>query len=256
MAFPILAVMALAQAGISAAKGVQQSNLANKINPKYKPYKTSEYAKQRLGMAQQMYGGRMAGAGRLEDSIYTQQANTNAAINRNATSGSQALSLAGAVQGQTNQSLGDLASMEAQDKFNRGQNLNAAYEGMIHEGEKEYDDMMMKYRDDVAAKTALRASSAQNWGNAMNGAMSAVGGLTGGGGMMGSITGAAANRTSIQEITPIGGSINTGLTTSRMPMQAYNSVNPYLLNPMVRNGFNTNRPLGPARFNQFTGRWE
>jgi hypothetical protein len=258
MPFPILAVMAIASAAASAAKGVQQSNLAKRINPRYNEYQTNDLAKKRLGLAEQVYGGRMTGASQFQDNIYGQQANAQANIERNATSGSQALSLAGAVQGQTNQSLGQLAQMESQDKMNRLGNLNNAYEGMIHEGDKEYNAMLMKYRDDVAAKTALRQASAQNWGNALNGAMSAVGGLTGGGGgIMGSVTGGAARQSPIAEIAPSGatsGYINTGMATNAMPMQMGATINPTGMG-MLASGYNTNRLQGPARFNYMTGRW-
>jgi hypothetical protein len=251
MPFPILAVMAIASAAASAAKGVQQSNLAKRINPRYNEYTANDLAKRRLGLAEQMYGGRMTGAGQLQDNIYGQQANANANIGRNATSGSQALSLAGAVQGQTNQSLGQLAQMESQDKMNRLGNLNNAYEGMIHEGDKEYNAMLMKYRDDVAAKTALRQASAQNWGNALNGAMSAVGGLTGGGGggggVAGSVTGAAAQQ------APISETFKLSNFPIYVPPAATNQA------PMLANGYNTN-PQAPfnygRRFNYMTGRWE
>jgi hypothetical protein len=237
MPFPILAVMAIASAAASAAKGVQQSNLAKRINPRYHEYETNDLAKRRLGLAEQLYGGRMPGASQFQDNIYGQQANSQANIERNATSGSQALALAGAVQGQTNQSLGQLAQMENQDKFARLGNLNNAYEGMIHEGDKEYNAMLMKYRDDVAAKTALRQASAQNWGNAMNGAMSAVPGLIAGfGGKAGSVTGGAAQQSPIAEIAP---SSNTSGYMS-------NWYNP-----------NSQAPMNYGmRFNYMTGKWE
>lgn len=171
MAFPIMAVMAAVQGVAALAKSAQQKRLANGINPEDVNYTPSPYAQEQYARAQQNYNGRMAGASYLEDNIYRQQANAQAGFERNASSGAQLLSLGAANQGRTNQSLGQLAAMETQDQVNRGATLDRAGMVMTGERDKVHADKLRQYNDDVAAKTALRNASAQNFGNAMNAGM-------------------------------------------------------------------------------------
>jgi len=142
--------------------GGKQRRQGKMINPIFNQYKTNPYAKQQLGIAQQMFGGRMAGAAGLERNIFANQANNQSNINRNATDSSQALALGAAGQGQTNQALGDLQTQEAQNKYGMLQNLNQAYGGMISEGNKEYESMLQKFQMDTAQKNALMGAGAQN----------------------------------------------------------------------------------------------
>ncbi len=121
--------------GISQRKAAKEA--AKKAEAAYG--QSLDFANQGLDSAKGMqtlansnYGGRMAGAGAYENSIYGNQANTLAAAARNSTSAAQQLALAGAVQGNTNDAFGNLALMEAQDKqrrygdlFNANQGLNA-----------------------------------------------------------------------------------------------------------------------------------
>lgn len=95
------------------------------------------YANQGLNNAQGIYNqsrlnynGRMAGASGLEQNIYGNQANTLAAMGRNSTSAAQQLALAGAVQGNTNDAFGNLATMEAQDKGARFGQMAYAGQGV------------------------------------------------------------------------------------------------------------------------------
>lgn len=142
--------------------GIHQRKLANKINPVFNPYQASPYAKQRLGLATQLFNGRMFGAPQLERNIFSNQAAAVNNINRNATDASQALSYGAFAQGQTDDALTNLQTMEAQNKYQMLGNLNSAYEGMIGEGDKEYQSMLDKYRDDVAQKNALSQSGMEN----------------------------------------------------------------------------------------------
>lgn len=165
MPFPFLAVgagLALANAAGRFFSGNKQTRESKKIKPNWQQYTASPFAKQQLDLSKQLYGGRMFGAPQLERNIFTNQANTMGQFSRNATDSSQLLSLGAAAQGQTNQSLTDLQTMESQNKYSMLDNLNRAYGTMIGEGDKEYDSMFQKYQMDAQRKDALRNAGAQN----------------------------------------------------------------------------------------------
>jgi len=142
--------------------GGGQRRAAKKIKPMWEQYQESPYAKQQLGIAQQLFGGRMAGAASQEQNIAANQASTVSSINRGATDSSQALALAGMAQGQSNEAYSDLAIKEAGNKQMMLGNLNQAYGSMISEGDKKYQSMLQKYQMDVAQKQALLSGGASN----------------------------------------------------------------------------------------------
>ena len=142
--------------------GLHQNHLANQIHPVFNQYQSSPYAKQQLGVAQQLYGGRMAGAGALEQNIGASQANYINNAQRNATDSAQLLSLAGQSQGQSNNAYQDLQTKEQQNKYNMLDNLNHAYNVMINEGDKTYQSMLDKYQMDIQQQQGLRNGGAQN----------------------------------------------------------------------------------------------
>ena len=142
--------------------GAKQVKESKKINPIWQQYQTNPFAKKQLETAQQMFGGRMAGAPQLQQNIFSSQANQLDNVSRNATDSSQALELGAASQGQTNQSLADLQIQEAQNKQMTLGNLNQAYGTMIGEGDKTYESLLQKYQMDAQRKDALRSSGAQN----------------------------------------------------------------------------------------------
>lgn len=142
--------------------GIKQGQLASQINPVYTPYQTSQYAKSRLGLAQQMFNGRMPGAANEESNLLSSQDQTVNNLAKGATDSSQFLSLASQAQGQTDNQLQTLQTKEAQSKYGMLNNLNNAYDAMTQEGDKVYADQLQKYQMDVAQKNALRSSSAQN----------------------------------------------------------------------------------------------
>lgn len=142
--------------------GFAQNHQANQINPVYSPYQTSPYAQKELGMANQLYNGRMFGATDMERNILNSQANFGAQVGRNATDSGQALALAAASQGQTNQAFGNLQTQEQQNKYNLLGNLNSAYDKMTQEGDKVYQDKLQKYQIDSQQKAALRSAAFGN----------------------------------------------------------------------------------------------
>lgn len=148
-------------------------------------YTENPYAKQRFALAQQLMNARMPGVANMERNIYGTQANTLANINRNATDSSQALALAAAAQGQTNDAFNQLGQLEMQNQQNMLQNYNQANAGMVAEGDKKYEDMIRRWSDQVniaMAKHAIRGQQGQN----MVGLGSMIGNMNfGGGGGMG-----------------------------------------------------------------------
>lgn len=165
MPIPFMAI----GAGLSLANSIgrwfsgnRQNKLANKINPVFNPYTASPYAQKRLGLASQLFNGRMFGAPQLERNIFSNQQSVINNINKNATDASQALAYAAGAQGQTDQALTNLQTAEAQNKYQMLDNLNNAYEGMVNEGDKEYNSMLQKYQSDVDQKNALRDAAMKN----------------------------------------------------------------------------------------------
>lgn len=142
--------------------GGRQRREARKINPVWQQYQASPFAKQQLGIAQQLFNGRMGGAAQLENNILTNQANYNANLQRNATDSSQLLALGAAGQGQTNNAFQNLQIQEAQNKQAMLGNLNNAYGTMIQEGDKVNQSINQKYQMDMAQKQALLGGGAQN----------------------------------------------------------------------------------------------
>jgi hypothetical protein len=158
-------------------------------------YKVSQYAKDQLGVAQNAYQGRMAGAATAEQNILTSQANQFANVNRNATDSTQALAIAAGIGGQTGKSLVDLGTAEATNKA-RLQGLYAqALQNMTEEERRVFEDKLRKYQEAMAAKQDLMRSGMTNQQNVFNeigsmgalyasgmfGDMGSVGGGSGGG---------------------------------------------------------------------------
>lgn len=183
MPLPLLAGIGLASGLISGIGSIFGRGKANREmdkllaqNPKFNvEYQENPLAKQRLGLAQQLLNARAPGALAAERNIYTNQANQFANVNRGATDASQALAMAAGVSGQTNQAFNNLAQGEAQDFQRRQNNLVGAQEGMINEGDKVYQNQVMKYQDDVRRfqdmaqiRGAQNANRQNNWADIGN----------------------------------------------------------------------------------------
>lgn len=149
-------------AGAKIYTGIKQNKLANQINPEFENYKTSPFANKQLGLANNFLNGRMAGAADQERNILSSQSQFLNNIQGNATDSGQALALGGLSQGVTNDAFNKLGIREQENKYNMLDNLNAAYQSMINEGNKEYQSIADKYQSDVQAKTALRGAGATN----------------------------------------------------------------------------------------------
>lgn len=144
-------------------------------------YKANPIAAQRLSLAQSLLNARAPGAAYAQANIYGSQANQEANIQRNATSGSQGLAAGAAAQAQTNKNFLDLNSQEDQDYQRRYQNEVGAQEGQIQEGDKVYQDQIRKFGD-IAQIRGMQNQNTQNaWQSLSNlGYSTANFGLSGG----------------------------------------------------------------------------
>lgn len=146
-------------------KANRQLKQLMKLNPEYK---VNPLAEERLGLARTLLNARMPGAAAVERNIFSNQATTQANVNRNATDASQALAIAAGLQGQTNQSLQDLGVSEAQDYQRRYGNLERGQEGMIREQDKRYQDQVRRFQDQLGAQGAMQQNRQANWGDISN----------------------------------------------------------------------------------------
>lgn len=124
-------------------------------------YQISDVAKERLATAQLLLNARMPGAAAAERNIYGAQANTQANVARNSTDSSQALALGAASQAQTNQAFQNLGQTEAEDYYNRLQNLTGAQQGMIGEQDKLFQDDVRRFEN----RAQIEGAQAQNTSN-------------------------------------------------------------------------------------------
>jgi hypothetical protein len=148
--------------------GLFQQHKAHQIHPVYNPYEISPEAKSQLGLAQQLYNGRMFGAGDMEKNIGAGQAGYLNNINRNATDSAQALALGGLSQGVSNNAYHNLQTQESQNKYAMVNNLNNAQQNMQNEEWKKYQDMMQKYQLDMGVKTSTEQAGIQNMFGGVN----------------------------------------------------------------------------------------
>ena len=153
----------------------KQKKQAARINPVNTEYNESGYIKELYGSGKNLYQGRMAGASQAEQNILSNQSNVVSNAQRNATDASQLLSIAGATQGQADQSFANLATAEAQDKQRRFGIYSNVSQLMAEEGNKVYQDKLRRYYDDLNYKRGLEGASMQNLANAWGGLDNAIG---------------------------------------------------------------------------------
>ena len=158
-----LGVAAVGAVGGAISKG-KASKAAREALANRPKYAVDESVKQRLGLAQTQLQGRAPGAAEAERNIYQTEANTQANINRAATDPMQAILGAGAIQGQTNQSFGELGAQETADYQRRYGNLSGAQEAMTAEKQREWGwNVQGQYQDTVAANAAIAQNRANTW---------------------------------------------------------------------------------------------
>jgi len=128
--------------GASQAKKAK-TNLINEINNQ-SLYQPSEYAQRSLAEAQARENAKAAAVTYGEKMLGSGLANAQANVNRNASSGQQALAMGAANVGQYNQGVMDLSQTQNQYNQQAIGNTNAARGVMIGEQEKAFNSVLAK----------------------------------------------------------------------------------------------------------------
>lgn len=129
-------------AGASQAKKAKESLLKEINNQSL--YQPSQYAQQALAEAQARENAKAASVKYGESMLSSGLANAQANVQRNASSGQEALAMGGANQGQYNQGLMNLGQLQNQYNQQAIQNTNASRGVMIGEQEKAYNSLLAK----------------------------------------------------------------------------------------------------------------
>lgn len=155
----------LAQGGIGAAQMI--GGLAMKA-PKRPVYTPSAATQEAVRLTEQEANSSlMAGQSQMQDQIQATAANTMNSVQRSASSSSDILNAAGAVQAQSNRSLSDLVRMSAQDKARRrGLHLGSLSRLGQEQNQAFQINQMEPYQNANAAKSALFSSGMQTLGDA------------------------------------------------------------------------------------------
>lgn len=171
-----------ALSGASQAKKAKQS-LLNEINNQ-SLYQPSQYAQQALAEAQARENAKAASVKYGESMLSSGLANAQANVQRNASSGQEALAMGGANQGQYNQGLMNLGQLQNQYNQQAIQNTNASRGVMIGEQEKAYNSLLAKqsalqnlYAGQLGAGNAMLS---QGLGTMASGLIGAAGAYSGG----------------------------------------------------------------------------
>lgn len=147
---------------------LRQHSLAKKINPQDTTYNESPYAKEMLGLARMRMNSQMPGTASMNRQVQQQAANTNATVQRGASSGNQVLQGAFAAQEMANDANTNLLGMQNQyDQQNMG-NLEHAQQVMVNEGDKVYQDKVRRFMQDFQTKWALQNASWSNRAQGLN----------------------------------------------------------------------------------------
>lgn len=136
----------------------------NKLIGQDPSYSINPVAQQRLALAQTLLNARMPGAASASNNILETQANQNAGIERNATSGAQAIAAEAGAAGGANKAFEQLGEQEAQDYQRRYGNLAGAQEGIVQEGDKVYQSKVRQFED----MAQIRAAQNANTSNALS----------------------------------------------------------------------------------------
>lgn len=144
-------------------------------------YVANPLAQQRLSLANSLLNARMPGATQAERNIQSSTANAAGSVNRNASSGSQALALNAGLQGQQNQAYANLAGMESGDYQRRYANQENAVQGVINEGDKEQMGAQNFLQQKAQLQGVQQANNANTWQSISNLGFSAANfGINGG----------------------------------------------------------------------------
>jgi len=160
-ATPIGAATQAATSLFNIFQGAKMMKDAKKINPEYKKYETSQFAKDMLGGAQSRLNARNTVSEARRRNILGSQANAMAGVQKNALDPSQALNYFTAIQAQTDNSIGRQDELDMMQNNQNVSNLMNAQNVMIGQDQMKYQDMMNKYQMDMSQKNALRGAGQQ-----------------------------------------------------------------------------------------------
>lgn len=153
---------------VAGGTAISQNKAANNVYVPDVHRTTSPYAMKILEEANRLKNSQMPGSAEAGREIYQNESNAIGGIERNASSGSQALALVAAAHGQTNQAFNQKQKVENDYHLQTLNNWNNANVNLITEDERNYQDEVRRQLLAMNEKNGLRNSAAQNGGNAMN----------------------------------------------------------------------------------------
>lgn len=156
------AAAGIAQGIFGIVQGAKMLKEAKKINPVYKAYETSPYAKAGLGLAQISMGAKNPALAAAERQMMAGQANALAAGQRAGLGPAEQAAMALASQGQVESGAERLAQQNLAFYQQNKADLFRAQEAMTGEERMKYQDMLTKFQMDQAQKNMLRSAGQQN----------------------------------------------------------------------------------------------
>ncbi len=192
------AVGGIAQGIFGLIQGAKMLKEAKKINPVYKAYETSPYAKAGLGLAQISMGAKNPALAAAERQMMAGQANALAAGQRAGLGPAEQAAMALASQGQMESGIERLGQQNLAFYQQNKADLFRAQEAMTGEERMKYQDMITKFQMDREQKNMLRSAGQQNIIGGLGRIASTGYGLAGmstpGGGNRGVYTGGQLNQ--------------------------------------------------------------
>ena len=152
----------VAQGIFGIVQGAKMLKEAKKINPVYKAYEISPYAKAGLGLAQISMGAKNPALAAAERQMMAGQANALAAGQRAGLGPAEQAAMALASQGQMESGIERLGQQNLAFYQQNKADLFRAQEAMTGEERMKYQDMLAKFQMDQAQKNMLRSAGQQN----------------------------------------------------------------------------------------------
>ena len=152
----------LAQGIFGIFQGAKMLKEAKKINPVWENYKVSPYASAALGLAQTSMGARNPARAAMERQMLASQANVLASGQRAGLTPTQQAQMALSSQGQMEQGIENLGTMDMAFRQQNRADLNRALDAMTGEERMKFQSMAMKFDRDQAQRNALRSAGQQN----------------------------------------------------------------------------------------------
>ena len=159
----------------SLIQGKKQKKMARGINPVNDFAEVNQPIQDLYTEGRNLYQGKAYGQNAAEQGLLTQNANYNAGVQKNATSGSQAIAAQIAGLGSTNQGFVDLGISGGQEKQNRFGVMSNVSQLLSQEQDKVHQDKLRNYYDDLNYKRGLEGAAMQNNANFWGGLDNTIG---------------------------------------------------------------------------------